>query len=215
MTQPRFFITPLIAFASRRAIVVPRSTTKMFATSTSLPPFGNPNFGLTKTLSGRNLRQAVLAVETELKKVGFGVLTTIDMKETMHTKIGVDLERPYVILGACNPKVRSETTSIVASYILSTCEVMSFHTLCLLCTDQHFSFVFSSKLAYKALQAIPAVGLLLPCNIVVTEDANENAVVSVLSPLQLFAGIVQEGSEEMQPLAQEVQDLMEKVIEAL
>jgi uncharacterized protein (DUF302 family) len=61
---------------------------------------------------------------------------------------------------------------------------------------------------------MPAVGLLLPCNIVVTEDANENAVVSALSPLQLF-GIVQEGSEEMQPLAQEVQELLEKVIDAL
>jgi hypothetical protein len=106
MTPPRILFTPLIAFASRRALVVPRSTSRMFDTmSTSLPPFGNPHFGLTKTLPGRNLSQAVQAVETELKKVGFGLLTTIDMKATMHKKIGVDLERPYVILGACNPKV--------------------------------------------------------------------------------------------------------------
>jgi hypothetical protein len=96
MTQPRVFMTPLSAFASRRTLVVPRSTTQMFATSASLPPFGNPNFGLTKTLLGRNLRQAVPAVEAELKKVGFGVLTTVDMKEAMNTKIGVDLlERPH------------------------------------------------------------------------------------------------------------------------
>jgi hypothetical protein len=74
------------------------------------PPFGNPNFGLTETLSGRNLRQAVLqvvlqvvlqavlhAVETELNKVGFGVSTTIDMNETMPTKIGVELECPCAL----------------------------------------------------------------------------------------------------------------------
>ena len=63
MPQPRFFITTLITFASRRALVVPRSTTRMSSTLTSLPPFGDPDFGLTKTLPGRNLSQAVQAVE--------------------------------------------------------------------------------------------------------------------------------------------------------
>ena len=62
---------------------------------------------------------------------------------------------------------------------------------------------------------MPAVGLLLPCNIVVTEDANENAVVSALSPLQLFGIVQQGGSYEMQSLAQEVQELLEKVMDAL
>ena len=120
--QPRFFVTTLIAFASRRAFVVPRITTRMASTTlTSLPPFGNPDFGLTKTLPGRNLKQAVQAVEGELKKVGFGVLTTIDMKGAMHTKIGVNLERPYVILGACNPKVcRYFFPNIVVSSCLPT-----------------------------------------------------------------------------------------------
>jgi uncharacterized protein (DUF302 family) len=61
---------------------------------------------------------------------------------------------------------------------------------------------------------MPAVGLLLPCNIVVTEDANGTAVVSALNPLQLF-GIVQEGAEEMKPLAQEVQNLIDKAMDAL
>jgi uncharacterized protein (DUF302 family) len=46
--------------------------------------------------------EAIEKVTAELKKEGFGVLTEIDVKETLKKKLDIDFKN-YKILGACNP----------------------------------------------------------------------------------------------------------------
>jgi uncharacterized protein (DUF302 family) len=46
--------------------------------------------------------EAIPKVTDELKKEGFGIITEIDVKETLKKKLNVDF-RNYMILGACNP----------------------------------------------------------------------------------------------------------------
>lgn len=50
---------------------------------------------------------AIADVTEELKKEGFGILTEIDVKQTLKKKLDVDFRR-YKILGACNPHFAHE-----------------------------------------------------------------------------------------------------------
>jgi uncharacterized protein (DUF302 family) len=94
----------------------------------------------TKTIKGR-----FEAIETEvirlLKNEGFGILTRIDMQDTLKNKLNVDF-RNYLILGACN-----------------------------------------APFAYKALQAEDKIGAILPCRIIMQEQAPNTIEVSAINPI--------------------------------
>lgn len=60
---------------------------------------------------GPGFDEAVRRTTEVLKEEGFGVLTEIDVADTLKKKIGVDFRR-YRILGACNPKLAHEALQI-------------------------------------------------------------------------------------------------------
>jgi len=60
-------------------------------------------YGFSKMVD-MSYEQTIEKVTAELKKEGFGVLTSIDVKETLKQKINVDFKK-YTILGACNPPI--------------------------------------------------------------------------------------------------------------
>lgn len=61
------------------------------------------DYGFSKSVD-MPFEQTIEKVTDELKKEGFGVLTSIDVKETLKKKINVDFKK-YTILGACNPPI--------------------------------------------------------------------------------------------------------------
>ena len=60
-------------------------------------------YGLTRQLSVP-YDEAVVRVKAALKEEGFGVLTEIDVQDTLRQKLGKEFRR-YDIIGACNPSL--------------------------------------------------------------------------------------------------------------
>lgn len=129
----------------------------------------NQPFGITRVLP---LRQddAITRVKEALRSEGFGVLTEIDVQDTLKQKLGVDFRR-YRILGACNP-----------------------------------------PLAHRALQAELAVGLMLPCNVIVYEGEDGQTVVSAIDPMQTVAA---HGVPALLEVAQAVREKLTRVVQQL
>ena len=124
-------------------------------------------FGKTVTMG---FDQALARVTEELAKVGFGILTEIDVQATMKKELGVDMP-PYRILGACNP-----------------------------------------QFAHQAIGAEPQIGALLPCNVVVRQDAQGAVQVELMDP-QAVLGLV--ANPAVAPLAAQVRQRLDQALAAL
>jgi uncharacterized protein (DUF302 family) len=64
------------------------------------------NYYFNTTVSG-DFDKIIESVMTLLNKEGFGVLTEIDIQQTLKKKLNVDFKK-YKILGACNPQFAYE-----------------------------------------------------------------------------------------------------------
>ncbi len=69
-----------------------------------------PEYAFSKTVDF-SFDDAILKVTEELKNVGFGIITEIDVQATMQKKLGEEMQ-PYKILGACNPKFAYEVLQL-------------------------------------------------------------------------------------------------------
>jgi uncharacterized protein (DUF302 family) len=128
---------------------------------------GHYVFGRTVSM---DFDSAVQRITQELSKVGFGVLTEIDVQATLKKKLGLEMP-PYRILGACNPQYAS-----------------------------------------RAIAAEPQIGALLPCNVVVRQDAHGAVQVEVMDPDAVLGLVANPG---VAPLAAEVRQRLEQALAAL
>lgn len=124
---------------------------------------------LSARVQGEDFSRVRERVTDLLKEQGFGILTTIDVAQTMKDKLGEDLA-PYVILGACNP-----------------------------------------PLALRGLTHEPGVGALLPCNVVIAQEARGVAV-AIVDPEAMFSVV---GGSALSDMAQEVKARLSHVISGL
>lgn len=82
-------------------------------------------YGFSKTVQ-MSFDKTIEKVTKELKTEGFGVLTTIDVKDTMKKKLDVDFKK-YTILGACNPSLAHKALGVEEELgLLLPCNVIVY-----------------------------------------------------------------------------------------
>jgi uncharacterized protein (DUF302 family) len=80
---------------------------------------------ITKTFD-LTFEKAVARITEEMKKEGFGILTSIDVRDTLKNKINVEFKK-YSILGACNPHFAHEAlTSDDEAGLFLPCNVIVY-----------------------------------------------------------------------------------------
>ena len=85
------------------------------------------NYGL-KVAVNVSYDVALARTTDALKAQGFGVLTTIDVQQTLKTKLDRDF-RKYVILGACNPPLADRALHAELEVgLLLPCNVVVYET---------------------------------------------------------------------------------------
>jgi uncharacterized protein (DUF302 family) len=68
-------------------------------------------YTIDRTFPKANFPEIVERTRAALAVQGFGVLTEIDVKATLHKKIGAEID-DYLILGACNPSMAHQAMKI-------------------------------------------------------------------------------------------------------
>ena len=66
--------------------------------------------------------------------------------------------------------------------------------------------------AYKALQTEDLIGIMLPCNVVVTEQGENQIDIAIVDPLAAMMAVE---NAQLMPIAKEVTDKLQRVIEQL
>lgn len=127
------------------------------------------SYYFSKTVKGTFI-EVLEKVTVSLKNEGFGILTEIDVRETLKKKLDVDF-RKYKILGACNP-----------------------------------------SFAYKALQAEDKIGVMLPCNVIVQEIAENDVEVAAVDPIASMNAVE---NQELFGIAIQVQEKLKNVVQNL
>ena len=125
------------------------------------------NYGYKRTVE-LSFEEVDDRIRSSLEEQGFGVLTEIDVKNTLKKKLDKDFQK-YTILGACNP-----------------------------------------PLAFEALEDEQAIGLLLPCNVVLWENEDSSTTIAAIDAEKMMT-IVK--NNQLYNLAKKVNTLLKKAVD--